>query len=169
MSSTSVPVIRPEMARDATQVHDVLKSAFESDSEARLVERLRAEGDIVLALVGETQGGLVGYVAFPRLTLTTDGRNSPAVGLAPVGVRPDRQRNGIGTALIRAGLARLKDRGEALIFVLGEPDYYGRFGFSILPAYESPYAGPYFQALRLTPNAPVAGVVTYPKPFSELG
>ena len=79
-------VIRPEMQRDAASVRAVLKAAFGGTVEADLTERLRAEGDLVQALVAELPGGVVGYVAFPRLTLAMDERNIPAVGLVPVGV-----------------------------------------------------------------------------------
>ena len=93
----------------------------------------------------------------------------PAVGLAPIGVLPSCQRQSIGSALIRAGLAHLRDAGESIVFVLGEPDYYVRFGFRAVDGYVSPYAGPYFQALKLAPDAPASGVVTYPAPFADLG
>jgi putative acetyltransferase len=167
MSATAV--IRSEMQRDAAGIRSVLEAAFGGSAEADLTERLRADGDLVLALVAELPEGLAGYVAFPRLTLASDGRSIPALGLAPVGVLPARQRQGVGSALIRAGLARLKDRGEGLVFVLGEPDYYSRFGFEATPDFVSTYAGPYFQTLRLSPNAPVSGTVTYPPAFATLG
>jgi putative acetyltransferase len=162
-------VIRPEMQRDAASVRAVLEAAFGGTVEADLTERLRAEGDLVQALVAELPEGVVGYVAFPRLTLGVDERNIPVVGLAPVGVSPSVQRQGTGSALIRAGLARLKDRGECLVFVLGEPNYYSRFGFEVMPGFVSPYAGAYFQTLRLSPNAPSSGTVSYPRAFADLG
>ncbi len=160
--------IRLEMQRDAAKVRGVLEAAFGGSVEADLVERLRAAGDLVLALVSETPDGIAGYVGFPRLTLAVDGRNIPAIGLAPVGVMPALQRGGIGSALIRAGLWRLKDRGEGIVFVLGEPGYYGRFGFEAIEGFDAPYAGPYFQTLRLSPHAPVSGTVSYPQPFAGL-
>lgn len=165
----AIAVIRPEMQRDGSSVRAVLEAAFGGTVEADLTERLRADGDLVQALVAELPEGVVGYVAFPRLTLATDGRNIPVAGLAPVGVSPAMQRQGTGSALIRAGLARLKDRGEGLVFVLGEPGYYDRFGFEVMPGFVSPYVGPYFQTLRLSPNAPSSGTVSYPRAFADLG
>jgi putative acetyltransferase len=122
-----------------------------------------------MALVAELPDGIARYVAFPRLNLGLGERTVPVIGLAPVGVRPGRQRQGIGTALIREGIARMKDCGERLVFVLGEPGYYGRFGFNVMDGFVSRYAGPYFQVLMLAPDAPVAGKVSYPQAFDELG
>jgi putative acetyltransferase len=150
-------------------VRAVLEAAFGRSAEADLVERLRAAGDLVLALVAEQRSAAAGYVAFPRLTLATRGRSIPAVGLAPLGVRPECRRQGIGGALVRAGLTQLRDDGERIVFVLGDPAYYGRFGFKAMDGYVSPHAGPNFQALRLAPDAPASGIVTYPPPFAGAG
>jgi len=165
----SQALIRPERAGDATGVRATLEAAFGGTPEAVLVERLRAGGDLVMALVAEQAERVVGYVAFPRLDLDLGARCVPVIGLAPAGVSPDRQRQGIGGALIRAGIARLKDRAERLVFVLGDPVYYGRFGFAVMDGYVSRYAGPYFQALMLAPDAPKSGRVSYPKAFDDLG
>jgi putative acetyltransferase len=100
--------------------------------------------------------------------LTIGGRVIPVVGLAPTGVAPEHQRRGIGSALIRAGIARLKDDGEPLMFVVGDPQYYRRFGFEVVNGFVSPYAGPYFQTLKLAPDAPDSGRVVYPSPFADL-
>jgi putative acetyltransferase len=165
----AAPLIRRERTGDAPGVRCELRASFAGKVEADLVERLRASGHLVLALVAEQPGGIAGYVAFPRLNLATRGRLTPAMGLAPVGVLPQRQRQGIGGALIRAGLAQLQATGERIVFVLGEPGYYGRFGFRAVDGYVSPYAGPYFLVLKLAPGAPASGVVTYPAPFAEIG
>ena len=165
---SSIPVIRLERPGDAPRVRALLEAAFGGTAEADLVDRLRGGGDLVQSLVAE-HGGVAGYVAFPRLTLDLGERSVPVIGLAPVAVAPDRQHQGTGSALIRAGLARMKDRGERLVFVLGEPAYYGRFGFEVMPGFASPYAGRYFQTLKLAPDAPLSGTVSYPKPFAELG
>lgn len=164
-----VPVIRQERPSDAPRVRSVLEAAFAGSAEADLVDKLRASGDLILSLVAEPLDSIAGYVAFPRLTLDLGDRFVPAAGLAPVGVSPASQRQGIGSALIGAGLARLKDRGEGLVFVLGEPNYYRRFGFAATAEFDSPYAGPYFQMLKLAPNAPERGTVVYPNPFADLG
>jgi putative acetyltransferase len=165
---TRVPLLRPELAADAVAVRAVLEAAFGGTTEADVVDRLRADGDLLLALVAQSEAGVVGYAGFPRLTLDLGGRRVPVAGLAPVGVAPTRQRQGIGGALVRAGLARLKDRGERLVFVLGDPAYYGRFGFAAMDGFVSRYAGPYFQALKLAPDAPVSGRVHYPDVFADV-
>lgn len=160
--------IRPERPSDGPSIRAVLEAAFAGAAEADLVDALRAEGDIILALVAEQHGSIAGYVAFPRLDLDLGGRTVPAAGLAPVGVMPALQRQGTGAALIRDGLARLKDRGNRLVFVLGDPAYYIRFGFQVTDRFVSPYTGPYFQVLGLAPDAPNSGAVSYPHAFAGL-
>ena len=160
--------IRPERPDDAAAVRALLDAAFGGDTESKVVERLRADGDFVLSLVAENGEGIAGYAGFPRLVLRLDERNVPVAGLAPVGVSPLLQRRGIGSALIRDGLARLRDRAERLVFVLGDPAYYGRFGFTVMEGFVSRYAGPYFQTLILAPDAPKAGRVSYPSAFDGL-
>lgn len=162
----SAPLIRPERPEDAPRVRAVLEAAFGGKVEADITDSLRSDGDFILALVAERSGNVAGYAAFLRLSLDLGERTVPVVGLAPVGVLPDRQRQGIGSALIRDGIARLKDRGERLVFVLGEPGYYGRFGFKVMDGFVSQYAGPFFQTLALAADAPASGKVSYPKPFA---
>jgi putative acetyltransferase len=162
-------LVRPELAADALAVRTVLAEAFGGTEEADLVEHLRRDDDLVESLVAETAVGVpIGYVGFPRLALDTPGGAVPVVGLAPLAVAPSRQRQGIGSALVQHGLARLRERGEPLIFVLGYPAYYGRFGFAPAPRFASPYAGPHFMALRLHADAPEAGTVSYPRAFAGL-
>ncbi len=94
----------------------------------------------------------------------------PGIGLAPVAVLPARQRQGIARALIGAGHLRLKTLGEKIVFVLGDPDYYKRFGFSheIAKPFACVYQGDDLQALRLSSDAPAAGEVVYPPAFADL-
>ena len=151
------------------RVRAVLLAAFAGPLEARMVERLRADGNLVLALVAEHAGAVVGSIGFARLAIKHGDAAVPAVGLAPLGVAPSLQRQGIGGALVREGLSRLKAMGETVVFVLGDPAYYRRFGFAVWPAFVSRYAGPYFQVLRLADDAPTSGTVSYPGPFNDLG
>ena len=166
-----IPAIRPERALDAAAIRAVLKAAFGGAAEAELVERLRADNDLVLALVAVDADGPVGHLAFPRLTVATSDGEVAAVGLAPLAVAPAHQRRGIGSALARTGLDMLAASRETLVFVLGEPDYYARFGFDAAAGadYSSTYAGPYFMALRLAAHAPRRGAVRYPQAFARLG
>jgi putative acetyltransferase len=163
--------IRPERDGDAAAIRDVLIAAFAGSAEADLVEQLRRDGDIVLALLAESGGSACGYVAFPRLMVEDRNGTHSVVGLAPVGVVPEQQRRGIGSALIREGHRRLAAQGESLVFVLGHAAYYPRFGYSIEAAapFVSAYAGPHFMALRLNESAPRSGKVRYPAAFDQPG
>lgn len=161
--------IRPERPGDARAIRDILVAAFSGSAEADLVDRLRRDGDLVLALVADDHE-MCGYVAFPRLRVEDADDVHDVVGLAPVAVAPGRQRQGIGSALISEGHRRLIERGEPLIFVLGHPAYYPRFGYSVAAAapFRSDYAGPHFMAQRLNESAPTAGKVRYPAAFAGL-
>lgn len=160
--------IRPELPGDVAGVRDVLRAAFQGEAEAKLVDELRAGDDIALSLVAvDAKDKVVGYVAFPRLLVD----EIPCIGLAPLAVALGYQRGGVGEALITRGMLALKQRGEKLAFVLGDPAYYRRFGFDpqTAAAFLSVYAGPYFMAYRLTADAPTSGTVHYPPAFARLG
>jgi putative acetyltransferase len=128
------------------------------------------DGDLVLSLVVDEGDAVIGHVAFSRMQINGEGISEPAVALAPVAVLPAQQRRGIGAALIEDGLRRLRQSGETLVFVLGEPAYYGRFGFAAAPAarFDTPYPGPYFQSLALSLRAPSSGALRYARAFSAL-
>jgi putative acetyltransferase len=163
--------VRPERPDDAPAVRTVLERAFPTTAEAGLVDRLRRGGDLVLALVAVGgAGAIVGHVAFSRLRVGDVGAEAPAVGLAPLAVAEGHRRGGVGAALIRTGLTRLTEMQEGLVFVLGDPAYFSRFGFSVEAArpFAHDYAGGYFMALRLSPTAPHGGMIRYPAAFSAL-
>jgi putative acetyltransferase len=168
---TSDAIIRPEAASDIGAVRELVGQAFGQPDEAELVERLRADGDLALALVATGGGSIVGHAAFPRLHVETAGVQVPAIGLAPLAVNEAHRRQGIGARLVRAGLAQLAMQGETLAFVLGEPAFYTRFGFSLETArpFTCAYAGPHFMAMRLSEAAPRAGTIRYPAGFDALG
>lgn len=161
-------VIRPERTGDECAIHDVVHAAFDghphSDgSEPAIVDRLRADGDLTISLVAEDGGEIVGHVAFSPVTIS-DG-STRWFGLGPVAVMPERQHEGIGAALIERGLALLRERGAAGCVVLGEPAYYGRFGFLHDPTLTYPGPPPeYFQRLVMTASS-ASGVVTYAPAF----
>lgn len=162
--------VRAETPADIEAIRAVNTAVFGGAQEATLVDTLRADGDLVLSLVAEVGGGIVGHVAFSRMQVNYEGSTESAVALAPVAVRPEHQRKGVGRTLVQSGLEQLTERGETLVFVLGEPEYYGRFGFSTGPAarFASPYAGPYFQSLTLSERAPSSGAVRYARAFAAL-
>ncbi|MDX1480526.1 MAG: N-acetyltransferase [Woeseiaceae bacterium] len=152
---------------DSEAVHDLLAAAFSGDTEARLVERLRADGDVLLELVAVEVGDAVGHVCFSKLV-------SPAgyVALAPVAVRPDAQRRGIGSALIHRGIETIEERGFDGIVLLGDPAYYRRFGFRVDAAepLESEYPKAYLQALHFPQAVPftTGTPLTYAAAFGSI-
>jgi putative acetyltransferase len=163
--------IRDENPADRPHVDFLLDRAFGGNYESRLVMRLRAAALVAIALVAEEEERIVGHIVLSRLRAQVDGRCLRALALAPMAVRPDRQRRGVGTRLIAAALERARASGAEAIFVLGHPDYYSRFGFSadLAAKIAAPFAGANFMALELLPGSlsGVAGAVTYPPPFSR--
>lgn len=161
--------IRPEREVDASAIQAVNEAAFGASDEANLVDALRREGFVLLSLVAEAEGRIVGHVLFSRMWIAGATGRLDAVALAPIAVVPERQRQGIGGQLIHRGLEMLRERGERIVVVLGHPDYYPRFGFSSerALALDSPFPRDAFMALELAPGAleGVAGAVKYPPPF----
>lgn len=159
--------IRQERAGDREPVAAVVARAFGRADEALLVEALRTSGDIALSLVAVQAPEIVGYIAFQALRAEDAGSPVRAASLAPVSVVPAQQRKGIGSELIRAGLALLQARGFDVVCVLGDPAYYGRFGFSAEAAkgFDAPWKAPYFQVLALSPPALLRGRLIYPAAF----
>jgi putative acetyltransferase len=161
--------VRPEAGTDHAAIRSVNEEAFGRRDEADLVERLRSDHDLVLSWVALAER-VVGHIAFSRLHM--DGAMVRASALAPMAVRPSHQRRGIGTRLVHEARARLAAMGEDIVLVLGEPAFYGRFGFRRETAarLKTPYDGPYLQALALTEAGRLAcGVVRYPDAFTALG
>ncbi|MGO4711883.1 GNAT family N-acetyltransferase [Bradyrhizobium sp. 2TAF24] len=163
--------IRPETASDRVVIQRILRDAFGAPAEADLVDRLRDDGDLQLSLVAEQDGVLVGHVAFSRLWILHDGQRIAGASLAPIAVDAAYRCKGIAQALIEDGHQRLQSRGETIAFVLGDPAYYGRFGYSAASAagFACDYAGPYFQALALASGAPDRGRIAYAAAFERLG
>ncbi|HEX9092507.1 MAG TPA: N-acetyltransferase [Coriobacteriia bacterium] len=120
--------IRPEGPADVAAVRRVELSAFETPAEADIVDALRGRSEPFLSLVAEVGGRIVGHILFTRMTLEPS-REGLALGLAPLAVDREHQRAGVGSALARAGLDACREMGARLVFVLGDPDYYARFGF----------------------------------------
>ncbi|MGH3090178.1 MAG: GNAT family N-acetyltransferase [Rubrobacteraceae bacterium] len=158
--------IRPERPGDEAAIHEVNRLAFGRDDEAKLVEALRDGGFVRLSLVADADGEVVGHVLFSEVSASGVSRS---LALAPVAVVPGRQREGIGSSLIRAGIKTCADEGFDAIFLLGEPGYYSRFGFSAERAmgFDVPYPKEYFMALELKEGVlgGAAGKVEYPPPF----
>lgn len=143
----------------------VLDDAFARPDEGLLVDNLRRSGELAISLVAVDGEAVCGCVVLSRL-------RSPvgALALAPVAVGQAKQGQGIGSALIRRAVELAKERGFRMIFVLGEPAYYQRFGFSVETAREftCAYAGPHFMGRSLAPGGCPRGAVIYAAAFDEL-
>jgi putative acetyltransferase len=116
--------IRPERDGDEVGIRDVIVSAFGGEDEANLVDALRASDHLAVSLVAIADGRIVGHIAFSPVTI--DGRPG-GLGLAPLAVRPEHQRSGIGSRLMIDGMEAASDADY--VVVLGHPTYYAKFGF----------------------------------------
>lgn len=156
--------IRPERPADATAIDALTRLAFagqpfSQQTEHLIVRGLREAGALTLSLVAATADEVIGHVAFSPVTIA--GADIGWWGLGPVSVAPAQQRRGIGSALIRQGLRQAAERGVAGCVVLGDPHYYGRFGF--MHSASLRYPGPpaeHFMALALHAPMP-AGQVSF--------
>jgi len=166
-------VIRQERDADHGMVRAVMERAFGRPYEADLVESLRADGDVIAAFVAVADDRIVGHVLFSPLAIEDATRPLAAAALAPLAVLPDRQRRGIGSALVRRGLDACRAAGIEAVFVLGAPAFYRRFGFDSAAArpFLSPFPDDAFMALALRPGAldGAAGTVLYARAFGLYG
>jgi putative acetyltransferase len=157
--------IRPETEADRAAIHAVVTQAFGRRDEADLVDALRAAGDLAVSLVAAEAGEICGHVALSRL-------KSPkrALALAPVAVATAARGYGTGTALVREAISRARGQGYDIVFVVGEPRFYERFGFSpgIAANFQSRFAGPHFLALKLSEQHPERAPVIYADAFDAL-
>ncbi|MBZ9656633.1 GNAT family N-acetyltransferase [Phyllobacterium lublinensis] len=160
--------IRTAVSGDHASISDLLRSAFQGSDEDDLVSRLRQDHDVVLELVALKQEAMVGHILFSRLKVTGT-RDFDAVALAPLAVSPDYQGQAIGSELVRSAHEHLAYAGEKLSVVLGEPEYYGRFGYEHRRAsgFASQYQGEYLQALAFG-DAPSSGTLIYAAAFGVL-
>jgi putative acetyltransferase len=171
-------VIRPERDADHPAIADVVRAAFvgHPDEVAVFVERIRASEQFIpeLALVAEDASGVVAHVMLSWVGVK-GGSRSRILNLTPMSVRPDRQRVGIGTRLIRDALDRAEDAGEPAVMVEGIAAYYPRFGFERATAlgFISPHPkipDEAFMVKRLPGYSPdLAGRIIYPPSFDVLG
>jgi putative acetyltransferase len=128
-------VIRNETQDDVHAITEVTIAAFKTleisnHTEQFIIEALRAAKALTVSLVAEADGRVIGHIAFSPVILSDGTPNW--YGLGPVSVLPEHQRQGIGQALIEAGLSRLKDLNAQGCCLVGHPDYYKKFGFKNL-------------------------------------
>jgi putative acetyltransferase len=162
--------LRPEQSGDEPAVHDLVKRAFapmpfSDGDEPDLVDALRAAGELALSLVAvDESGAIIGHIGFSPATI--DHAACDWFQLAPVSVSPEHQLGGIGSALIDAGIAKLKADGALGVAVVGNPVYYERFGFRIIPGLAplSEHDQPYFRAMVLA-GEPPSGTLRYASAF----
>ena len=165
--------VRPERPGDQEAVRRVNEAAFGRPDEAALVERLRAQAPLYLALVATLDASVVGHVAFTPVTLEPAKPGLTLLGLGPMAVVPAQQGRGIGSTLVYEGLAACRRAGAQAVVVLGHSKYYPRFGFrpAVTFGLNSEYDVPLevFMALPLVPGAleGVEGLVHYHPAFQN--
>ncbi|WP_086660762.1 GNAT family N-acetyltransferase [Lentzea kentuckyensis] len=159
-------LIRRETPADIDAIRAVTNLAFKNGPEAPLIDWLRADEGWIpeFSLVAD---GVIGHVVATRGYI---GDDFPALGIGPVSVHPEHQLRGVGSALMHAVLGAAEARGERAVILLGDPKYYGRFGFRLAEEFgitppDSAWA-PYFQA-RLFGEVP-PGPFRYAEPFNRL-
>jgi putative acetyltransferase len=164
-------VIRPEQPNDVTAISHVIRAAFATEQETRLVERLRRHKRLGVSLIAEVDGVIAGHIAFSAVTIEGSITNSAGVGLAPLSARPEWQRCGLGAQLVREGLYACERKGVGFVVVLGAPEYYQRFGFrnaSLFRLANEYGAAEAFMALELKIGSITPGLVRYAPEFAEL-
>jgi putative acetyltransferase len=171
-------LIRPERDADYPVIADVVRAAFvdQPDEVASFVERIRASEEFIpeLALVAEDSSGVIAHVMLSWVGIE-GGSRGRILNLTPMSVRPDRQRRGVGSRLIRDSLRRAEQAGEPAVMVEGVAGYYPRFGFErasalgfISPHPKIPDAA--FMVKRLPGYSPdLVGRIVYPSAFDALG
>ena len=158
-------LIRTETDHDRNGITELLLSAFPTSLEARLVCKLRRDGDLALSLVAVEGKDVVGHAGFSRLLSP-----NASLALAPVAVTAGRRRRGIAFSLIEDGLERARADGWQTVIVLGDPDYYRRFGFSreVVSDKTCRYAGPALMGLTLTRGSIAESHIEYAPAFSSI-
>src|SRR6056297_2761044 len=165
--------IRPFTASDADAVAEVHRRAFDGRlEESRIVQRLHDADAAVVSLVAVVDTQIVGHILFSPTTVADQGANVELVGLAPVGVRPENQNEGIGSSLIQHGVEKCREAGADAVVVLGDPEYYSRFGFERASEYGlgNEYGADEGFMVKLLHGGAlddVDGVVTYQPEFQQ--
>jgi putative acetyltransferase len=164
--------IRPESPEDAGEIHLVTKQAFSDaphtdHTEQHIVDALRQAGALAISQVATVDGNIIGHVAISPVTLSNGATGW--FGLGPISVLPGYQGRGVGSKLMKSSLAALEAMGASGCVVLGEPGYYGRFGFRAVDGLTYPgVPAEYFQALSFSEEFP-EGEVSYHEAFSARG
>lgn len=158
--------IRPARPEDYLNISVLVVNAFRQPNESNLIRTLRATGDVAVELVAEDRKGLVGHVVLSRMRTPTNW-----LALGPVCVRPENARRGIGHELILNGLDMARQGKFDAVVVVGDPDYYHRFGFVFDGPAElvTPYPRQYTGFYPIAPGiAATRAVLVYPDAFGEV-
>ncbi|MBZ9780362.1 N-acetyltransferase [Pseudomonas sp. REP124] len=161
--------IRNEQAEDIQRIATLTAAAFEhaehsSHTEHFIVDALRRAGQLTVSLVAVENDEIIGHVAISPVSVSSGATGW--YGLGPISVSPNRQGQGIGSTLMKAALTELRDKGAAGCVVLGDPGYYGHFGFNVHVGLELPgVPQEYFQALSFVGEFPL-GTVQYHEAFN---
>jgi len=167
-------IVRPEKPEDIPAIRIVNERAFGRTAEADLVDALRRNGKAAISLVADDDGRVVGHIFFSAVTIQSRETELTGIGLAPLAVIPERQKQRIGSMLMGHGLRRCREEDHPFVVVLGHPNYYPRFGF--VPAsnfgIKSEYdvADEVFMVMELREGALTgcAGVAKYQPEFNEV-
>lgn len=166
--------VREERPEDFEAVRRVNELAFGRPEEAALVDALRAVADPHISLVAEVEGQVVGHIFFSPVMIESEGAAHEAIALAPMAVLPEFQSRGVGSRLVPEGLDECLRRGHEVVFVLGHPEYYPRFGFEptkprgVTCEYPVPEEVFMLKELREGALAGRTGVVKYHEEFGKV-
>lgn len=167
-------IVRAETSADIPHIAQVNRDAFGQPDEANLVNALRDNGNALISLVAVVDNCLVGHIMVSPVSIVDSNTTWSAVAIAPVAVTPTFQQRGIGSQLVRAALAQCQANGHPVVFLLGHPSYYPRFGFipaqplGIRPTFNVSIEA--FMVIELQPNALQGrrGVLHYAAEFNVL-
>lgn len=160
----SALLIRDETPADFAAIDRVNDLAFEENAQSKIIRELRETGEALWSQVLLKDDEIIGHLMFYKVWLDGD---LITAGLGPLSILPAHQRQGYGGQLIRSGLKKCDPAVHQLIFLLGHISYYPRFGFSseIGASYKSPWPRPAFMGLKLNPDAPDSGTLTFPDAY----
>ena len=175
---TNEITIRQETSDDFKEVFEVNHIAFGQDNEARLVDALRKNPTVFipeLSIIASKKNKIIGHILFTKIKIKDDnGKLNESLALAPMAVRPEFQKSGIGEQLIRRGFEVAKELGFKSVIVLGHEHYYPRFGFESADKWniKAPFEVPsnVFMAIELEKNGlkNISGTVIYPKDYETV-
>ncbi len=158
------PVVRVALQSDKPAIQELNTRAFGQENEARIVRQMEVDGDVLLQLVAEMDGKVVGHLLF--YSVGVRGKLG-AAGLGPMSVDPWVQGEGIGKQMMNAGLTMMREGGVPIVFVLGHEWFYPKFGFNLEATadFQAPFKGPNFFAVRLRYGPPMSGELIFPRAF----